>query len=96
MIDLNGPTLTGEELMQSYVLALEEHRRAESLMADAERRLDRFCNDGISDKDAYARAGVDLADRRALRASCAVQDLRRRLQLAPGLMAAIRAVAELT
>jgi hypothetical protein len=54
--------------MTSYIVALARYREAERVMARAERNLDRMIEHGVEEGRAWQLAGVDLADRRVLRA----------------------------
>jgi hypothetical protein len=73
-----------EELLSAYERTLEEDKRARAIMAKAEKHLDRLCRAGLSDDDAWLRAGMNLADRRCLRASRRIKEIRKQLAAFPG------------
>jgi hypothetical protein len=54
--------------MTSYLVALAQYHAAERVMARAVRQLDRMIEHGVDENRAWLLAGVDLADRRCIRA----------------------------
>jgi hypothetical protein len=65
--------------MTSYIIALARYREAERVMARAERMLDRMIEHGVEETRAYTVAGVNLTDRRCIRAYQEMRRARERL-----------------